>query len=172
MNAPGGGTVVPVREEGPEMRRKQGKGIVDQALAAWRESGESAEHFSPAARDRILQAAFEGRPAPLATRLPFRGAPRRFAGGLLSLAAAAALLLAVVLVDRGGAPGGSGAVRVLASKTDGEVVFTIANGKRAHTVYKSNDPSEFGSSSRIPVRDGAFRDVVDDGSGLVFYRID
>jgi hypothetical protein len=53
-----------------------------------------------------------------------------------------------------------------------EVVFVIANGGGHHTVRKSNDPRHLTDSETLVVSDGAFRDNLDSGNNLVFYRID
>ena len=53
-----------------------------------------------------------------------------------------------------------------------EVVFTVANGSRDHSVYKSISSSDFRNAERISMRNGTFRDRVHDQAELVFYRID
>jgi hypothetical protein len=73
--------------------------------------------------------------------------------------------------DRANDPNGV-PTRVRAHKTGDEVVFTIANGQASHVIYKSNVPNKFDASSGVRVRNGTYRDSADDGSGLVFYRID
>ena len=76
--------------------------------------------------------------------------------------------------DRGQAPGleGPESPPIFASKTAGEVVFTIANGDRAHKVYLSTAPDRFDNAPALMTRDGAFRDRLSEGPDLVYYRID
>jgi len=78
----------------------------------------------------------------------------------------------VLFADRLGEPTNHGPLTVRAAKNGDEVVFTIANGGRAHRVFKSSVPTNFDPSTAVTVRDGSFRDSADDGSDLVFYRID
>jgi len=61
--------------------------------------------------------------------------------------------------------------KLVAAKDDGNVVFTVANGRSEHRVFKSTDPSRFGAKE-IPAVGGRFSDVADSGVELVFYRVD
>lgn len=141
--------------------------VLDRAIAQMK-SSISPERLSDDVRHRILReaaAALEVQPVP--TRL--RAAAWRVLAGALPVAAVG--LLALVLAGRSGGKG-EPALRIRATKAGDEVIFSIANGKNTHRVYKLNSANGFGDSSRIPVHAGSFRDSVDDGSGLVFYRID
>jgi hypothetical protein len=62
--------------------------------------------------------------------------------------------------------------RLEAVRQGDEVIFKIANGDRSHTVRKSNSASDLQDSESVVVTDGAFRDRLDSGGDLVFYRID
>lgn len=62
-------------------------------------------------------------------------------------------------------------VKITASKDDGNVVFTVANGRSEHRVFKSTDPARFGAKE-VPVVRGRFSDRSDNGLELVFYRVD
>jgi hypothetical protein len=151
-------------------RRKDSETDLDPAVRALREV--PAEVLSGDARERILHGALEARStseAPLAALF----APRRW----LVAAAALPLLLAaalVALVDRSAiSPTATGApTRVEAMKVGGQVVFTIANGKTAHRVYRSTTPERFDLSAPVSVTDGVYRDGLDRGADVVFYRID
>ena len=67
-------------------------------------------------------------------------------------------------------PGGSPA-KIAASKDDVNVVFTIADGRKHHRVFKSTDPARFGAKE-VPVVGGRFSDRSENGLELVFYRVD
>lgn len=92
--------------------------------------------------------------------------------GLLPVMAVAALLAVVPALrhDRTVATAAPG--RLTVSKVDGEVVFTLANGTRQHTVCKSTVPNHFDPASAVRMKGGSFTDRTEDGEGLVFYRID
>ncbi len=62
--------------------------------------------------------------------------------------------------------------RLEARKVGDHVVFTIANGKSRHRVYKSTDPRSFDRSRGIAVEDGRFADRAHNGADLVFYLVD
>ncbi len=148
-------------------KRSESKALLERAVVEWR-SAATAETLSDDARQTVLQAAFDRRDPIPQHRPLFSPLPRRILTGAVPLVLAAVTVM--LFPERFGDPDSS--VRLQATKSRDEVVFTIANGQRAHSVYKSSVPSSFDSSSRVPVRDGSFRDAVDDGSGLVFYRIE
>ena len=144
------------------------------ALADWEQGDQATEVLSEVSRSRIVARAVDGtRPTALMRTVFF---PLR----RLALAGAMPLLLLTVMVGylshqgMGQAPGLEGVVAppIFASKTDGEVIFTIANGERAHKVYLSTDPDGFGTVPTMVTRDGAFHDSLSEGPDLVFYRID
>ena len=151
-------------------KNEHGDETLDRAVSLWRSAlGSSHDHLSAPVRQRILQQAFDAREeAP--TPIGVRSAAWRVLGGAVPVAVA--VLLVLVFAERTGERNGAGHVRVTAAKTGAEVVFSIRNGHRAHAVYKSSFPNSFEGSARLPVRNGSFRDSMDDGSGLVFYRID
>lgn len=153
----------------PRHEKTQGRNpeeTLDRAIAVWK-AAPVAERLSDEVRRSILRETLENLEAqPVPTRL--RSAAWRILAGALPVAAIG--LLAVVLVDRGVEP--THALRVRATKAGGEVIFSIANGRNDHSVYKSSVPNKFGASAQLQVRGGSFRDTVDDDSGLVFYRIE
>lgn len=144
--------------------------LLQRAIAESRESLESEADLSPAARAKILRAAYESRSEAAAYRPLLGLIPRKLLAGAFPVLAAAVVVL--FLADRGGDPANARHLTVRAAKTGDEVVFTIANGHSSHVVYKSSQPNRFDPATGVSVRDGAFRDTTDDGSGLVFYRID
>jgi len=143
---------------------------LDSALQEWRQSRPATASLSQPARARILR----HRP----TRIE-RAVPLFFPARRLALATALPLLvlslMAGYLLMPGGAletaTNGNGAVLHAVRQGD-EVVFVIANGGGSHLVRKSNDPSMLADSESFVVSDGAFRDSLDSGTNLVFYRID
>jgi hypothetical protein len=149
-------------------------GHLERELEAWRE----AERRAPAARlservrERVLRGATNGGPA----EIPFASLflpTRRFA-----VAAALPLLVLTVamgyLLMPGGTlePAGEEPVRLSVSKQGDEVVFLIADGQRPHRVYRSTSPDVVDRDQVYTTAKEAFRDRLDAGGELVFYRID
>jgi len=90
---------------------------------------------------------------------------------LIAISVPLVLTLALVLSQpRPIAPEQSPA-KILASKEDGKVVFTVGNGRRDHHVYKSTDPARFGVKE-VPESGGRFSDQMENGIELVFYRVE
>jgi hypothetical protein len=147
-------------------RKNDADRALEHAIACWKESV-PPERLSEGARGRILRQAVETQEMqPVPTRL--RSAAWRILASALPVAVIG--LFAIVLADRTGES--DHALRIRATKAGGEVIFSIANGRSTHSVYKSNDPNGFGTAARLTVHGGSFRDAVDDESGLVFYRIE
>ena len=63
-------------------------------------------------------------------------------------------------------------ITIEATKQGDEVVFLIANGNRTHRVYRSSSPTGQSSGSAYATARGSFRDRLDSGGELLFYRID
>jgi hypothetical protein len=93
------------------------------------------------------------------------------AGGMPLLLAATILAWVAVDLDADYLPG-QGAANVQVAKIGGSVVFTIENGDREHRISRSLRPDSFDSAGTVKVMEGTFRDDLDSGSDLVFYRID
>ncbi len=146
--------------------RSDGENL-DRAVTEWRSTPRVEERLSDAARTRIIEETIQAQETePIPVRL--RSAAWRVLAGALPVAAA--VLLVLVFADRAGDRGTP--VHVRATKTGNEVIFSIANGKRSHSVYKSSLPNSFDFSTRLAIQDGSFRDSADDASGVVFYRIE
>jgi hypothetical protein len=62
-------------------------------------------------------------------------------------------------------------VRIEATKVDGDVVFEIANGSRAHRVTRFSR-SGAGQAAEVVTTRGAFRDRLESGTDLVLYRVE
>jgi hypothetical protein len=141
-------------------------------VAAWRTAA-GTEALSEESRARVLDAAYQqnrgaGAPSPLVPLF----VPRHrwvWAGALPALGLT--LALAIVSLPRSTDPRPAG-TRVDAFKVSGEVVFLISNGGVEHRVSKRTTPGLAPAENPIPTRDGAFRDSLESGESLVFYRID
>jgi len=79
---------------------------------------------------------------------------------------------AVILLAFGDRTPQTHMARLSAEKVDGQVVFTLANGKARHVVYASTDPSSFNRSEAEPLQSNRFSVDANGGPALVFYRID
>jgi hypothetical protein len=140
--------------------------ILDDALAAWR--GESKdETLSGAARAALfteVRSMSEGREAAFVPALT-RAWRWAFLGSVPVVAIASALMVA-------GSHKPVTAAHLSAAKVDGQVVFTLANGKTTHMVYRSTDPQAFDKTSAVKMAGNRFSDEATGGPNLVFYRID
>lgn len=152
---------------------------LETAIEAWRAAeaaGQDGERLSEATRARILATVRQRRAAALPAQaslfLPLR---RLMTAGVLPAAALTALLAAVALPglwnEAPVVPGaGDEPVGLHLSKRGGEVVIHIANGGGPHRVHRSTDPR--GLSGEVFRAEGSFRDRLEGGSELVFYRVD
>ena len=66
----------------------------------------------------------------------------------------------------------SSVARLSAAKVDGQVVFTLANGRKDHVVHRSSDPQGLDNASALKMAGNRFTDEAAGGPNLVFYRID
>lgn len=137
---------------------------------------ERVRGLSDAARARILSEVT--RPTPQKPFWPPLFAPTTrllVAGGLPLILAVA--MIALVERSAGTAPVEAlglapSPATVQVAKVGGRVEFTISNGQRSHFVSRSTVPDRFDASRRVRMTDGAYADNLDDGTALVFYRID
>lgn len=152
---------------------KQNGAALDQALADWRAAEKRPEALSGPARERILEAAGQEGTRRVRFELP---SPLFLPARSFALAALLPLLVLSLAVGSFLLPTGSGtdgaAPRLLASRQGDEVVFVIANGDRPHQVLKAADPRGLEGAEPVEVEAGTFRDRLDSGTDLVFYRID
>jgi hypothetical protein len=151
---------------------------LDAALLAWRKApaAGAVERLSAETRSSILDATLERSQSDYAAERPltplFLPARRMMLVGFPVLALTLALgwlvrpaeIAAPVAADR--------FPPVHATKSGDEVIFLIANGQRPHAVYKSQAPNSFDAPPAFWTQDGSFRDRLDGGPALVFYRID
>jgi hypothetical protein len=142
--------------------------ILDDALSAWRESPRDEALSGPArtalftevrSMDADAGAAF----VPSLTRV-WRWA---FLGSVPIVALAAVLIVAG---DHGRQVGDG--PQLTAAKIHGQLVFTLANGKTDHLVYRSTDPQSFDRSEPVRMAGNKYTEDATGGPALVFYRID
>jgi hypothetical protein len=158
------------------IRKRRRTPDLDAALREWRSGRRERSELSPAARARILR--YSALSRELRIR-PERAVPLFFPARRLALATALPVLVLSLMVGYLLIPGGamqtaeSGGGPVLQAVRQGdEVIFTIADGGGSHMVRKSRTPNALEDCETFVVSDGAFRDRLDSGGGLVFYRID
>ena len=145
--------------------------VLEDALAAWRTS-DAEQTFSAEARESILDHAMHARQEDEPPRLAQLFVP---AAKIAYAGAVPVLLLALTLGWLGANVGGdpaTGVVRLEAGKVDGEAVFRIANGGRAHQVYRSTSPQFNAERELLATTEDSFRDRLRGTSGVVYYRID
>jgi hypothetical protein len=142
--------------------------ILDEALTAWRETSRE-ETLSESARSGLFN---EIRSSAGSTADAFVPSVTRawrwaFLGSVPVVALAAVLMLAG---DHGRRL--VGGQRLSASKVDGQVVFTLANGKTDHMIYRSTDPQSFDRADAVKMSRNRYTENATGGPALVFYRID
>jgi hypothetical protein len=140
--------------------------ILDDAIAAWRAQSED-ETLSGAARTALfdeVRAMADGREA---TFIPALTRAWRWAFlGMVPVLAIASVL--IVATDRST----STVARLSAAKVDGQVVFTLANGRNAHFVRRASNPQALDRVSAVKMAGNRYTDEATGGPNLVFYRID
>lgn len=154
---------------------KQPTEALDRALTDWRNAEKSPERLSGPARERILDAATRGggRQVRFSLPSPLFLPARRFALAAVLPLLVLSLSVAYLVLPGGTVPGADDtAPRLLTSRLGDQVIFVIANGDRPHRVLKTDDPRVPGSGEPLDVEQGVFRDRLDSGADLVFYRID
>jgi hypothetical protein len=144
---------------------------LDRLLAEARREGPG---LSAAARGRILAESTRELPGKAFWPPLFAPTSRVLAAGALPLALAVGLM---ALVDRGGVQApptilGHKSPTVEVAKVGDRVEFKVSNGGRPHWVSRSTSPDEFDPDLRVRMREGAFADNLEDGTTLVFYRIE
>lgn len=142
---------------------------LDEAIRAFRSTRGTVETLFPATRARIVETAWNETKsrAESGFRPAFRPA-RWFAG--LAAASLVGVLSISILVHRDGRQ--DRPFTVQAEKVGDEVVFTIANGNRAHSVRKATHPALLERAEAQRIRNGRFSDSASEEAGIVFYRID
>jgi len=169
------GTKILQRILGSPTPRKDRAGDLDRAIAAWHASSEERPSISDLGRRRILKSVSnlraQGRVPEAST--PLFPPARNLVLGTALPVVAMTVVLGLLLIQSGwiGTELPAQTTRVEVLKQGGEVVFVIINGKRAHRVSKSSSP-EGNAEEEVFTAQGEFRDRLDAGADLVFYRID
>ena len=141
--------------------------ILDEAIAALRTTG-GDESLSSAVRSKLFSdiQSLQASPA---------GRVTGFAKGwrLALLGAIPVVVLTAIIVTGGHHAGQSeGSGQLTATKVDGQVVFTLANGKKTHIVSASTDPQRFDPAAGVKMTKNRYQVDATGGPNLVFYRID
>jgi hypothetical protein len=142
--------------------------ILDDALAAWRETSQDETLAGPARTALFSEVCALGHESgdgfvPSVTRA-WRWA---FLGSVPVVALATVLL---ITGDHG--RHGVAAPQLSAAKVNGQLVFTLNNGKTEHLIYRSSDPQSFDRSSAVKMARNRYTEDATGGPALVFYRID
>ena len=141
--------------------------ILDDALAAWRGTShdESLSGESRTALFSEVRSMGQGSGGAFVPSLA-RAWRWAFLGSVPVVAIATVLL---VTGDRGGHVA---APQLSAAKVNGQLVFTLANGKTEHLIYRSTDPQSFDRSTAVKMTRNRYAEDATGGPTLVFYRID
>jgi hypothetical protein len=140
--------------------------ILNDAVAAWRESTRD-EALSGSSRTALfddVRSLGKGAQAPFVPSVT-RAWRWAFLGSLPVVA-----LASMLMIGGDHRPDVSG--RLTASKVNGHLVFTLANGKTDHVIYRSTNPESFDRLAPIKMSQNTYNEVVTGGPTLVFYRID
>ena len=150
----------------------------DQHLPRGGVEGTDEAGFSPDGRSSL----FRGISSPVAPSGGFRRLEALFsplarwaAFGAVPVVASAVVASWLLFAGPGAVPTAPeiADVSVSALKVGDRVVFTIGNGGRSHRVVRTSSPASIsGPGETMAVEDGTFSDCLQDGSDLVFYRID
>jgi len=151
--------------------------LLNASIQDWRQHSEgSAQKLSTASRAQILrsiraESSAPGLLAPLASLF----VPARRIFWAAGLPAVALLLVVASFMYQPGSIVTDSAATLNVSRVGDEIVFEIANGGRAHRVFRSDSPEGLaaGNSSEVfALARNTFRDRIDSESGIVFYRVD
>jgi hypothetical protein len=155
--------------------RKDRASDLDRAITAWRTSSEELPSISEFGRRRILNTVSnlraQGRVPEAST--PLFQPTRSLVLGTALPVVAMTVVLGLLLAQSGwiGTELPAQTTRIEALKQGGEVVFVITNGDQAHRISKSSRP-DGNAEGEVFTAQGEFRDRLDAGADLVFYRID
>jgi hypothetical protein len=133
----------------------------DNLLKTWRESNRDETLSSDVRSSLFIQVRAMGAEA-------VSGWWRFVVVGAIPLVALATLLVLGARNDLSVTKSG----KLTASKVDGHVVFTLANGKKQHLVFRSTDPRSFNPAAGVRMTANRFEVDATGGPNLVFYRID
>jgi hypothetical protein len=143
------------------------KNLLDTALAAWRESSQD-ETLSERSRTALFA---EVRSMEGAEGVFVPSVTRAWRWAFLGSVPVVAITAVLVLTGDHLQPLGTNP-QLTASKVHGQVVFTLANGKTEHLIYRSTDPQSFDRSSAVKMAKNRYTEDATGGPALVFYKID
>lgn len=156
-------------------RTVQRQDTLDAAIGEWH-SRKSDEYdvLSRSAREAVRRDAFNFGDQHVSRLSELFTPTRRLAltGVIPAIALAAVLGFVAKPWDRASVGYDTPSQPIHASKMNGEVVFMLANGDHAHSVYRSTQPDQFGKSPAFQTMRGSFSDSLRSGPDLVFYRVD
>jgi len=141
--------------------------ILDDAIAAWRREARD-ESLSQSAQTALFNE--------IGTQA--EGADTAFVPSLTRawrwafLGSVPVVVLATVLIMVGDRGRQIATPRLTAEKVRGQLIFTLANGKTEHLIYRSTDPQSFSSASAVKMARNRYTEDATGGPALVFYRID
>ena len=142
--------------------------ILDDALAAWRETSKD-ETLSSQARTALFSEVRSMGEGSSEAFVP--GLTRAWRWAFLSSVPVVALT-AVLMVAGDHGKQLAIAPQLSAAKVNGQLVFTLANGKTDHVIYRSTDPQTFDRSAAVKMARNRYSENATGGPTLVFYRID
>ena len=150
-----------------EIKPETGTDIVESAIRAWKRNHHDTGEITPSGRSSVLRSAVSASTSRELPRLSnLFPAYHRIALAAFILAALLAVALVISLGDD------PVPTAITAEKVGNQVVFSIANGGKVHSVSKSNSPHTFDPGNSVRIHDGSYRDSMVDNGDLVFYRID
>ncbi len=141
--------------------------ILDRAVAAWREST-PGETLSGAARTALFS---EIRSVEEQSGTGFvPSITRAWRWAFLGSVPVVAIATVLLMVGDRGHQGTT--AQLSAQKVNGELIFTLKNGRTDHLVYRSTDPRSFDRADAVKMVANSYAENATGGPNLVFYRID
>jgi len=142
--------------------------ILDDALAAWRETSKD-EALSGPARTALFSEVRSMGDGSNEAFVP--GLTRAWRWAFLSSVPVVALTAVLMVAGDHGKQLGM-PPQLSAAKVHGQLVFTLANGTTNHLIYRSTDPQTFDRSAAVKMARNRYSENATGGPTLVFYRID
>ena len=142
--------------------------ILDDALAAWRETSKD-EALSGPARTALFSEVRSMGDGSNEAFVP--GLTRAWRWAFLSSVPVVALTAVLMVAGDHGKQLGM-PPQLSAAKVHGQLVFTLANGTTNHLIYRSTDPQTFDRSAAVKMASNRYSENATGGPTLVFYRID
>jgi len=141
--------------------------LLDDAIAVWRRTT-TEETLSESAKTALfseVRALADGSDAAFVPSVT-----RAWRWAFLGSVPVVALATVLIMVGDRGRP--TSAPQLTASKVQGRLVFTLANGNTQHLLYRSTDPQSFSRASAVKMAQNRYTEDATGGPALVFYRID